>query len=202
MWHDLRSRTKCKEAKKRLAFNGTGGGGPLEENLTNIEEDVLSIIKKVSIEGHNVPESQTVFHFNKDSAVVPQTEKPTLYEFVTPSEAVVAQTEIFEVCEINDSSKEQIPNERGTTASASLNVNGITKAEKKKMPKKVNNLVNSAMAALSFDTYLKKKIDLKTNYYKEKLTHMKNLEKLKAAKIETMQSIGQSLQSLVRKRDP
>ncbi|CAH0547175.1 unnamed protein product [Brassicogethes aeneus] len=62
-WHDLRARTKIKEAKQRNYERGTGGGPPKDKTFDNVEKIVLNVIKTVSIEGHAVPESRVEFDF-------------------------------------------------------------------------------------------------------------------------------------------
>jgi hypothetical protein len=65
IWEDLRSRTKTKISGNKLKANKTGGGSSQEKQLSNIEEDILDIIKTVSVEGHNVEESTTAFDFGE-----------------------------------------------------------------------------------------------------------------------------------------
>ncbi|KAF5308400.1 hypothetical protein FQR65_LT18178 [Abscondita terminalis] len=59
-WHDMRSRTKLKEGNNRRYARGTGGGPPKVEPLTDIEEDILTVIKTVLIEGHAIEEAEVV----------------------------------------------------------------------------------------------------------------------------------------------
>ncbi|KAJ3621290.1 hypothetical protein MTP99_003442 [Tenebrio molitor] len=75
IWEDLRSRTKTKISGNKLKANKTGGGSSQEEQLSNIEEDILDIIKTVSVEGHNVEESTTAFDFGEEMDI---TERPAL----------------------------------------------------------------------------------------------------------------------------
>lgn len=70
----MRSRTKLKYSQNRQQRNRTGGGPPQEETFTKVEEDILQIIKKVSVDGHeNVRESVVEFNLPSTSSHVAST---------------------------------------------------------------------------------------------------------------------------------
>lgn len=44
----------------------TGGGSCVVEPIRDIEENILDVIKKVSVEGHNVPETAVEFELEEE----------------------------------------------------------------------------------------------------------------------------------------
>ncbi|CAH0551753.1 unnamed protein product [Brassicogethes aeneus] len=63
-WQDLKSRTKNKAGNIKKHARGTGGGPPCLETMTLVEDEVLEVIKAVSVEGHQQSkESHTEFNF-------------------------------------------------------------------------------------------------------------------------------------------
>jgi broad-specificity NMP kinase len=64
-------------SSNKLKANKTGRGSSQEEQLSNIEEDILDIIKTVSVEGHNVEESTTAFDFGEEMDITESEHTPT-----------------------------------------------------------------------------------------------------------------------------
>ncbi|GLV37935.1 hypothetical protein CBL_06363 [Carabus blaptoides fortunei] len=60
-WQDMRSRTKCKKSETTKRMNKTGGGGECSKGiLTDIEEQILQIVGKISVEGHQEARESSV----------------------------------------------------------------------------------------------------------------------------------------------
>ncbi|CAG9822240.1 unnamed protein product [Phaedon cochleariae] len=60
-------RTKLKVSNKSKHVRGTGGGPPVEEELSELEEDIVDIVKVVSIKGHKeTAESVVNFNYSDD----------------------------------------------------------------------------------------------------------------------------------------
>ncbi|KAF5271237.1 hypothetical protein FQR65_LT17678 [Abscondita terminalis] len=57
-------RTKNKQARNNNSYRATGGGPPQDDSFTTLEDDILEIIKKVSVEGHDVNEPEVNFDYN------------------------------------------------------------------------------------------------------------------------------------------
>ncbi|KAG5872483.1 hypothetical protein JTB14_013127 [Gonioctena quinquepunctata] len=52
-WHGIKSRTKSKVSGMRRHERATGGGSSIEDDISKSDEDIINIVKVVSIEGHN-----------------------------------------------------------------------------------------------------------------------------------------------------
>ncbi|KAG5887674.1 hypothetical protein JTB14_015578 [Gonioctena quinquepunctata] len=64
-WQDIKSRTKSKVSGMRRHERATGGGPPIEDDISKSDEDIINIVKVVSIEGHNeTTESAVDFDFD------------------------------------------------------------------------------------------------------------------------------------------
>ncbi|KAK4882623.1 hypothetical protein RN001_005942 [Aquatica leii] len=66
-WQDIKSRIKSKQASIKRYERGTGGGPPLKETITSVEEKVLSVINPTSIVGDGtINESNIEFVYEDD----------------------------------------------------------------------------------------------------------------------------------------
>lgn len=168
----MRCRTKNKEARNRLEARQTGGGPAKDEVLTSVEDEVLQIIKKVSIEGHDVEESALTFQFddNKENRFV--TSSPVETETVqNPEPESVSQIE-------------------ETQTQPSVN---DTSCIRKKKSKKMERVLNSSAAVSTYEKYLQEKLQIKREYYNEKIQHFRNVQNLKQKQIEALQRIADNL---------
>lgn len=166
-WQDLRSRTKSKQGTNKKETSATGGGPYTEDPLTKVEEDILEIIKKVSVEGHEVQESYAEFNLQCENVAV--TSKRDLIPVDTSS----TSKQLNSLCVADDEL-----NHTGSTIFKQSNKSGeILKGEQsvKKVPKKIERLINSATAASHFSENLNKKVSLKEEYYKKKIEIMQEM---------------------------
>ncbi|XP_030757743.1 uncharacterized protein LOC115883513 [Sitophilus oryzae] len=196
-WQDLRSRTKSKQAKNQMYANGTGGGKKIDDSLTSVEEEVLAIIKKVSVEGHDVAES-TVTNF-----IVNEQER---IKNVTSNEQ--AQNHVFEEMKTHTTNayttSTDIESETDRELLSPLaNISELQpqkqlpekkENEKGKLPKKLDNLINSAVAATTFESNLKQKITLKQEYYAEKLAILRRMAEAEERKADSLQRIATAIE--------
>ncbi|KAK4884227.1 hypothetical protein RN001_000498 [Aquatica leii] len=174
-WQDFYSRTKVKLAKNRKEAQATSGGVPHLSTMTDVEEDILDIIKKILVEGHNVPETVTGFTFTTVSANSQHTQNELPLEAAQcPNEAVV------------------VVQEDKTSNTPSTATKGNNKP-KKQMPKKSQTLYNSATAAMDFKEHLKHKNKVKEEYYKKKIALLEEGVRLKAKNVKILGSIAKSL---------
>lgn len=58
----MRSKVKTKQASIKRHANGTGGGPPLLKKLKQNEEDILSLISNVAVNGHSSVQ-ESLAHF-------------------------------------------------------------------------------------------------------------------------------------------
>lgn len=198
---------------------GTGGGKKIEDPLSSVEEDVLAIIKKVSVEGHDIPESTvTNFISNKQAAVtnVIHNEQAPITDDISNEQAPIT----------NNITNDQAPNhifeemesQTTTDATTSINIWNETDSEmlspvanlpqippqkklenksheKNKLPKKLDNLINSAVAATNFESNLKQKIALKQEYYAEKLAILRRIADAEERKADSLQRIAIAIEA-------
>ncbi|KAK4887353.1 hypothetical protein RN001_003624 [Aquatica leii] len=181
-WQDFRSRTKVKLTKNRKEAQSTGGGVPHLSTMTDVEEDILDVIKKISVEGHNVPESATGFTFSNAPSVSLYTNPDNVISKTTVS-ANSQHTQIELPLEAAQCPNEAVVvvQEDKTSNTPSIATKGNNKP-KKQMPKKSQTLYNSATAAMDFKEYLKHKHKVKEEYYKEKIAFLEEGVRLKAKK--------------------
>ncbi|KAJ8926230.1 hypothetical protein NQ314_021418 [Rhamnusium bicolor] len=72
IWQNLKSRTKIKISTERRQMRATGGGTFKKYPLTNEEQDMLSIIKEVSVDGNvSIEESHCAIDLPTKSDVEP-----------------------------------------------------------------------------------------------------------------------------------
>ncbi|XP_031334650.1 uncharacterized protein LOC116164596 [Photinus pyralis] len=187
-WQDLRSRTKIKVSANRRHINGTGGGPYTEDPLSTVEDDIVDIIKIVSIEGHTeVAESEVQI------ALQPVT--PVQTENFTPDNNIPVQTE--NLVDDNDTLQHQI---RETSPSCSASDNNVTiatnrsKKTKLDMPKvQRRKLPNTLEAVKNYKTYLEEKNKEKSRYYKEKLAVLQQLATAKEKSADSKAIVAESL---------
>uniref|UniRef100_A0A6P7F4N7 Regulatory protein zeste n=1 Tax=Diabrotica virgifera virgifera TaxID=50390 RepID=A0A6P7F4N7_DIAVI len=146
-WQDIRSRTKVKMGNIKKHQNKTGGGPPIppEDNLTSTEEDVYSIIKEVSVEGHTVEESMVSFDFNS-------------YTTNMLSETLNSQIDVQDGSNENNQSLDTEPNLEITNEdpqdiklqtpqkNENRNHRSTMRSKKKRIPKKRENFMNASAA--------------------------------------------------------
>ncbi|CAG9763560.1 unnamed protein product [Ceutorhynchus assimilis] len=73
-WHDIKNAVKTKSATIRRHLDQTGGGPPINEEITNEDQKILNLISPVVIEGMpEVAESMTVFTMPPKKEVKPST---------------------------------------------------------------------------------------------------------------------------------
>lgn len=168
----MRSRTKSKEAKNRFEARQTGGGGIKNEVLTTVEEEVLQVIKKVSIEGHDNEESMVTFSFDDEEN-----------RFTTSS-----PTEVIENFAITPHIEER-PMEQKAPIEPSMSET----SSRKKKTKKLERVLHSSAAVSIYEKYLQDKLKMKKEYYYEKVQHFKNIEILKQKKLGVLQTIAHNL---------
>ncbi|KAK4882430.1 hypothetical protein RN001_005749 [Aquatica leii] len=147
-WQDIRSRTKNKLASIKRHSNATGGGEAHPETMTELEEDLLAIIKPVfEIEGHqNVSQSMAEY---SDTVFV--------------SEIINMESEAIEI---------QFPSEAPSLPSAvpspSEQIRSEGKAKRPRISTKTVKAVDSYEKSLKTNK-------IKESYYKEKLAIMREM---------------------------
>lgn len=173
----------------------TGGGMKIEDTLSSVEEDVLAIIKKVSVEGHEVPESTvTNFITNKQTITNDINEEPPNQVF----EEMETQTRT------EASTSTNISRKTGREMSPVVNLPQLQSQkklpekktrDKNKLPKKLNNLINSAVAATTFESNLKQKVTLKQEYYVQKLAILTRIADAEERKADSSQKIATAIEA-------
>uniref|UniRef100_A0A6P7FZH8 Regulatory protein zeste n=1 Tax=Diabrotica virgifera virgifera TaxID=50390 RepID=A0A6P7FZH8_DIAVI len=196
-WQDIRSRTKVKMGNIKKHQNKTGGGPPIppEDNLTSTEEDVYSIIKEVSVEGHTVEESMVSFDFNS-------------YTTNMLSETLNSQIDVQDGSNENNQRMDTVPNLKITNEdpqdiklqtpqkNENRNHRSTMRSKKKRIPKKRENFMNASAAATTYKDYLNKKSNIKKAYYREKINIMKTNLNIKRRKNIILQNILEKLSTL------
>ncbi|KAI4468210.1 hypothetical protein MML48_2g00011686 [Holotrichia oblita] len=175
-WHDMRSRTKLKYSQNRQQRNQTGGGPPPEEMFTKIEEDILDIIKKVSVDGHeNVTESVVDFHLPSTSFID------------TPSTSADFHDDKPRKPSIKDFSKNQTESESKFETPVIKRMREAEDiSEIKKIPLREGKKFKYTNAAV--ETYQKmtsKELQMKEQYYAAKMHHMQKQQEYYKEKMET-----------------
>ncbi|KAF5303079.1 hypothetical protein FQR65_LT08410 [Abscondita terminalis] len=174
-WHDMRSRTKLKEGNNRRYARGTGGGPPKVEPLTDVEEDILTIIKTVSIEGHAVEEAE---------AIEIDIQSEQLVAALTSDVRIEVEEEINDQPSVVEN-KVSVVSENHTTPQKCKS--------RKSAPKKLENLITTTTAATEFKDYLKEKMELKRWYYDEQLKFLATNIDLQKKQIEILQTIADNI---------
>ncbi|KAI4463379.1 hypothetical protein MML48_4g00013344 [Holotrichia oblita] len=143
-WQDLRSRTKCKLSHNKANMIRTGGGPYENEVYEEIDEEILSIIKVVSVEGHKeVEESNVNLNLVEDNL----------------------QGSIEEVSNKTCTSPIPCSSKVETTE---------TPTAGRKIPKRLPTRLKHTVAAVdTYSTYLQEKMNIKQQYYQEKLQIMR-----------------------------
>ncbi|CAG9769742.1 unnamed protein product [Ceutorhynchus assimilis] len=213
-WHDLRARTKSKIAKQRNYQTGTGGGPAKDEMLDDIEEGVVEVIQVVSVEGHDVPESQVAFNFGET-----ETDEGKL---VATAEICHENAPIIVNLRAKHPADQQAANEHPAeqpqvvfdfydltkAANSSVNVVPTSSNEKiltpqtrkgpihnHKCPKKKNGLINSTISAEAYKESLDRKLQLKSDYYREKLSLLREQNNIRRLHVEALNTIAHHLSS-------
>ncbi|CAG9822227.1 unnamed protein product [Phaedon cochleariae] len=92
-WQDMRSKVKTKQASIKRHARDTGEGPPLPTKLKQNEEDILSLISNVAVNGHSsVQESSAHFVVLAEVLPAPNIINIQKSETVTPQETIVAPT--------------------------------------------------------------------------------------------------------------
>ncbi|KAJ3647952.1 hypothetical protein Zmor_019794 [Zophobas morio] len=187
-WHDLKSRTKCKEGANKKEFRKTGGGPSQGQAFSSIEEDILQIIKPVSIEGHNeIMESDVSFH----------------HSAATSSAEMVleADEEISWAAGLDKPSTSASPPIDSINETVSFPSKSVSSDKKlKKIPKRVTQLMNSASATQAYNENLVKKLTMKEAYYKMKIECLNKRHDLEVRKVEAIEKIAHALTNLSQNR--
>ncbi|KAF5301668.1 hypothetical protein FQR65_LT19206 [Abscondita terminalis] len=158
-WQDLRVKAKQKQAALRRHALATGGGPAMTDDITPVEEDVISTIAPVTIEGHEIEESVVDFDFDFSTNVV---ENNSLsIQFETPIQSDHDYTSIMQ-------------SEPGTSSSKPSNAIKFDSWTPKKKAKNVESTNTDKLVALS-----EKKLEIKAAYYKEKLALLKQNNEIK-----------------------
>ncbi|CAG9769693.1 unnamed protein product [Ceutorhynchus assimilis] len=106
-WQDIKSRTKTKKASINRYERGTGGGPPIQ-NITPVEEKVISVISKTAILGETcINESQIEFDFDDDM------EAPV--ETLPIDDAIVLEVNLDDSIELEEKPNEEVPLEKQVT---------------------------------------------------------------------------------------
>jgi hypothetical protein len=159
--------------------------------LSTVEEDVFQIIKKVSVEGHDVSESKVSTFFDDEVTVQ---EQDNFYEQAEASQSLYT--------------KQIVNQENSSATSVGLSTQQqkiqpfcITqqKTTQKKLPKKLENFMNSAAASAALKENLDKKIKLKETYYSEKLTILRDIARSKQEKVIELRRIADILKGVTEK---
>lgn len=128
----------------------TEGGGPETDELTSFDQQILDIIKKVSVEGHtNISESDVDFSF--DIPNINSGNKPLPSNIASSVNIPEANTE--EIQGENTSSKSDLKYKRKIEVRKG-NISSVKMAPRKK-------LLNAAQASESYRLSLEKKNDVK-----------------------------------------
>ncbi|KAK4882369.1 hypothetical protein RN001_005688 [Aquatica leii] len=178
-WQDFRSRTKVKLAKNRKEAQATGGGVPHLSTMTDV---ILDVIKKISVEGHNVPEWATGFTFSNAPSVSLYTNPDNVISKATVfANSQHTQNELpLEAAQCSNEAVVVVQEDK-TSNTPSIATKGNNKP-KKQMPKKSQTLYNSATAAMDFKEHSKHKNKVKEEYYKKKIVLLEEGVRLKAKK--------------------
>jgi hypothetical protein len=153
----------------------TGGGSSEEIPISSIENDVLDIIKKVSVDGHNNAESIVEFEGNIG-----------LEEESVSLSPVAVETSVVETLE------------EGNKNSKKPKLDLIQERHKK--TRKVSYLSNSADASLEYKNYLKIKLESKEKYYETKLELLRRSVEAKERQTTALERISNSLEHVVDQR--
>ncbi|KAK9680541.1 Myb/SANT-like DNA-binding domain [Popillia japonica] len=160
-WQDLRSRTKTKVSSNRKAMRETGGG-PLVETPLDAIEEILQIIKPVSVDGHpEVRESVVIVDFIQN-----EDKKNTLKEiggrlqeeWNTPGTSANAGT------------NSNIDKTKSHTCNSSSANGEVEDKSSRKIPKRAPTRLKHATAACDkYGKFLEEKVLIKEMYYNRKI---------------------------------
>lgn len=202
----MRFRTKNKVSVNKKAAGGTGGGPFTEEVLTATEEEVLTVIKKVSIDGHDVPESTVEFVFEEDNAIPAAASEIVIHDPVVEENAANFEVDSDDIAEVLPPATEfallqnvilepcTMASARSDPESALKDLTNKTKPFKGKMPKKLEHLINAATAATCFKENLNKKVSIKEAYYQQKITLLQEMKLVEEKKVAALERIANALE--------
>ncbi|KAJ8964899.1 hypothetical protein NQ314_004538, partial [Rhamnusium bicolor] len=179
-WQDMRCRTKSKASKNKINREGTGGGPFIEDSLTKVEEDIIDIIKIVSVEGHeNVKES--IVEFNMEF----ETQKNDENDCNFISETQSSNPSINRV-EISEDHQNKTPSAK----------NGKEWKSRKIAKRTPTRLKHTTAAIESYEKHLDKKLAIKEKYYEEKLKILSEMVVAKTQCASALQRIAEALENL------
>ncbi|CAG9814033.1 unnamed protein product [Phaedon cochleariae] len=161
-WQDLKSRTKLKVSNKRKHVRGTGGGPPVEEELSKLEEDIVDIVKVVSIKGHKeASESVVNFNFSDDENFLENSDDQ--------------QNEVLIIEGPSAENDGQVPGTSREPVTENRKAEPTSIEEPIPKKKKSSTLRHTIDAVNDFKVGMDTKIGIKKKYYSEKIELMKRI---------------------------
>ncbi|CAG9765893.1 unnamed protein product [Ceutorhynchus assimilis] len=195
-WQDMRCKVKSKQAVIKRHANGTGGGPPLPTKLKQNEEDILSLISNLAVNGHSsVQDFKNAIESNTKASVKPVSPivdipQPQLvnnnyeimdhdyYEYnMAKGNDSVEEIIVLDVMPTpgikNTQETENILPKKGTVEHGSL---FIPTSVKKHTVSSAKKLQVAASAAELLSETAKQKLEIKEEYLKRKLEIMEGAE--------------------------
>ncbi|EFA08431.1 hypothetical protein TcasGA2_TC006078 [Tribolium castaneum] len=147
--------------------------------LDNVEETVLEVLHPVIISGHDIPESQVSFIFEKETATA-----------INDKDCISLNIADLDFIDENDV---LVSNEESEHHLDPINLNTSTQ--------QVTTIVlqNSAEATTAFSKNMDRKLALKEDYYKQKLILLKEKNELKLQQVNALSRIAYCLENLNKK---
>ncbi|KAJ8911762.1 hypothetical protein NQ315_008814 [Exocentrus adspersus] len=193
-WQDLRSRTKTKNSRIAKYAEGTGGGPPDTSNLSHTEQEIMSLVSKISAEGDGWIKESAVHNIEEESQVLVDIAVCNTDFSTTQSSHFNMNSTTYDDDDRNDipGSIKLSKTDVSYTKAATLEIKGsCTKGTPKR-----KRLQYTAAASENLAKNVAEKNVIKKKYYEEKLTLLKTRNELNERKVAALEKIATSLEKL------